>query len=464
MKKLILLICLSAFFSNVFAQYSKLFDFEYTPKGSNPFGDLYFDGTFLYGLTNEGGINDDGIFFKIKIDGTGFVNLFDFNSSITGSAPNASLIFDGTFFYGTCSYGGPGSKGTVFKIKPDGTGFVDILDFLGNPNGGYPKCTLYSDGTYLYGTTEQGGTANNGIIFKIKPDGTGYAKLLDFTGTANGSTPSGTLIYNGTFLYGTTQSGGANNKGTIFKIKTDGTGYSDVYDLVGSSTGSNIYGSLIFDGTYFYGMARNGGTNNFGTIFKIKPDGSSFSVMLQFADTLNGANPSGSLLFDGTYMYGVTGYGGINHYGTIFKIKTDGTGYSKLYEFSGPNGKYPYGSLISVSGVLYGLAENGGPTSDGVIFKYDLGKTGIDNENQKIDVTIFPSPAFGKIWIKNTGTPNSKYRLEIYNMLGDLIYAEPEYYCGNSNPIDLSNYKSGIYLIKLFNGKDCISKKIILEN
>ena len=131
------------------------------------------------------------------------------DGATNGKYPNGDLISDGTFLYGMTTQGGINDMGTIFKIKPDGTGFVKLLDFAGAINGMYPYGSLFSDGTFLYGMTSEGGTTNMGAIFKIKPDGTGFVKLLNFTGTANGRNPQGSLISDGTFLYGMTCNGGA---------------------------------------------------------------------------------------------------------------------------------------------------------------------------------------------------------------------------------------------------------------
>ena len=56
----------------------------------------------------------------------------------------------------------------------------------------------------MFGVVGTGGANNLGTIFKIKPDGTNYAKLLDFAGAANGSNPQGAFISVGALLYGTT--------------------------------------------------------------------------------------------------------------------------------------------------------------------------------------------------------------------------------------------------------------------
>jgi len=78
---------------NSFAQYTKLLDFAGTPDGGNPRGSLISDGTFLYGMTTGGGTNGMGTIFKIMPDGTGFVKLLDFNG-ITAARAQITCTFD----------------------------------------------------------------------------------------------------------------------------------------------------------------------------------------------------------------------------------------------------------------------------------------------------------------------------------------------------------------------------------
>src|SRR5438105_4232591 len=80
------------------AQITNLLDFG-SVQGSHPYGSLISDGTFLYGMTSGGGINNMGTVFKVKTDGTGYVDLFDF-SGVNGQQPNGSLIYDGNYLYG----------------------------------------------------------------------------------------------------------------------------------------------------------------------------------------------------------------------------------------------------------------------------------------------------------------------------------------------------------------------------
>jgi|GEM_PF-660081 len=376
MKKLILIL-LIAICGTANAQYTKLLDFNGT-KGSQPYGSLISDGTFLYGMTNQGGKAGYGVLFKIMPDGTAYDTLMNFLGVSNGAFPRGSLITDGTFLYGMTSQGGTGSRGTIFKIKPDGTGYVKLLDFLGTANGGNPEGDLMFDGTFLYGMTGQGGTHSNGTIFKIKPNGTSYTNLYNFgdLGAYDASGPNGSLVYDGTFLYGVTPGGGINNTGTIFKIKPDGTGYVKIFDFSTISSGIYPEASLISDGNFLYGVAHYGGASSGsgGVVFKIKPDGSEYAVLHDFSG-IDGCTPTGSLISDGTFLHGMTANGGTsscgNGNGTIFKIRPDGTSFSKLLDFTGvANGKYPLAALYSDGGYLYGMTQLGGANNNGTIFKF----------------------------------------------------------------------------------------------
>ncbi len=347
--------------------YSSLFSFEVS--GNSPTGSLISDGTFLYGMTARGGAYNQGTIFKIKSDGTGFVRLFNFNGTLSGGIPHGSLFSDGTFFYGMTSQGGANDVGTMFKIKIDGTGFSKLLDLEYPTVGANASGSLISDGTFLYGVNSGGGSNGYGVYYKIKPDGTEFTKLLDFDDTANGANPNGPLISDGTFLYGTTNGGGTNGYGTIFKVKMDGTGFVKLQDM-DYPTGGILYGSLVSDGTFLFGMTSSGGLNDSGTVFKIKSDGTGFTTMLDFDHDITGGSPYGSLILDGTHLYGITSTGSIVHEGTLFKIKTDGTDYAKLLDFN--DGVNARGSLLSDGTFLYGMTSQGGVNSLGTLFKRSL--------------------------------------------------------------------------------------------
>ncbi|MEO6168682.1 MAG: choice-of-anchor tandem repeat GloVer-containing protein, partial [Chitinophagales bacterium] len=342
------------------AQYTKLLDMDNTATGIYPYyGALYSDGTFLYGTTTNGGLNGDGTIFKIKSDGTAFSKLLDFDETVTGSIGESSLISDGTYLYGTARKGGTSGDGTVFKIKPDGTGFTKIHDFAGEELGRDPHGSLYDDGIFLYGMTGQGGADGVGTIYKLQKDGSDFSIVFNFEFwdfALTGNSPYGSLITDGTYLYGMTVGGGVVNQGVVFKIKPDGTGFLKLLDFTDDPNGSWGYGSLVYDGTYLYGMTNNGGEYNRGTIFKVKTDGTNYEKLLDL-DNSNGAQPLGSLILVGTTLYGMTELGGEDNdaQGNMFSIETDGSNFTTLIDFDGDNGSTPYGTLLYEDGAFFGM-------------------------------------------------------------------------------------------------------------
>jgi gliding motility-associated-like protein len=349
--------------------YQNLLDFAGATNGSLPASSLYFDGNFLYGMTSAGGANGFGTIFKIYTNGTGYDNLYDFVGGTDGREPYGALIGDGTYLYGLTYYGGTSNNGTAFRIALDGTNYAKILDFAGGSGGSHPYTTLTRSGSYLYGLTSDGGTTNFGIMFKVKPDGSGFTRLLNFSGTTSGSEPSATLLAIGPYLYGTTSAGGTLASGTLFRYEVEEP-FTKLLDFTGSANGLVPHGALYFDGTFLYGMTEEGGISNVGTIFKIKPNGTEYTKLLDFAGSANGASPKGSLISDGTFLYGMTSLGGSGNDGTVFKIMPDGTGYVKLHDFNLlANGVYPESDLYFDGTWLYGMTPFGGANNRGTFFK-----------------------------------------------------------------------------------------------
>ncbi len=448
-----------------YAQYTKLFDFSDTASGSGPACSLISDGIFLYGTTEYGGHSNTGVVFKIKPDGTGFYKMHDFTDPLNGRWPVSSLIYNGSFLYGMTSSGGVIGNGTIFKIKPDGTGFAKVIDFTGSGTGAFPNGNLIAIDTFLYGMTERGGADNLGVVFKIKADGTGFSKLVEFSGIANGSKPFGSLISDGTFLYGMTNSGGADSAGTIFKIMPDGSGYVKLHDFAGGVNGKNPYGSLISDGTFLYGMTSQGGANNYGIVFKIRQDGTGFSKLLDFTGAGNGLGPAGTLISDGTYLYGTTLAGGINDNGVLFKIKPDGTGFSKMYDFVAANGIEPGNSLFSDGTFLYGMCTSGGTNTKGTLFKYQFAPTGIAEANEADSFTIYPNPSNGVFNLMMNQYENLKaLDGDIYNVYGEKVFHIDNSIGKSTNlQIDLSRLSNGIYFLNLKTEKGASTQKIIIN-
>ncbi|MBI3839217.1 MAG: hypothetical protein HY288_14955, partial [Planctomycetia bacterium] len=208
------------------------------------------------------------------------------------------------------------------------------------------------------------------------PARAGYQVIHTFTGgTSDGAHPLGSLIQSGSTLYGTTRDGGSSDYGTIFQVGTDGSGFSLLHNFTGgSSDGAIPAADLIRSGSTLYGTTAGGGhsgspPNTGGTIFRVGTDGSGFSLLHSFTG-VDGETVQGSLIQSGSTLYGMAVYGGSNGRGTIFKVGTDGSAFSLLHSFTGGSGDggTPYGSLFQSGSILYGMTSGIANGDGGTIF------------------------------------------------------------------------------------------------
>lgn len=425
------------------AQYTKLFDLD-SINGKHPVGGSFVsDGTYLYGITNEGGVDDFGVIFKIKPDGTDYQKLFDFNGT-NGKRPWGSLISDGTYLYGMTQRGGADDWGVIFKIKSDGTDYT-ILENFDVAKGGQPFGSLILEDSTLYGMARMGGANSRGVIFKIDTNGTGYSKLLDFVDIL-GKYPIGTLVSDGTYLYGMTIDGAANGTGGVFRIMQDGSNFLPLHDFPISTNGNvGTHSSLLLEGGYLYGSSRQGGANGIGNVFKVKTDGTDYQNLLDFENTPNGVFFSSTLYFDGVYLYGNGIKGGAYDKGNIYRMNLDGTYYESLFDFDVTEGETPCSEgLFEEGNNLYGMTTFGGAYDYGVIFSLDKTtlSTSIENHESKMQLSVYPNPVNDKLIIET----EKAMPIQFVNTLGATVL-ETQIEQGN-NTIDLSSLTKGIYFIQ----------------
>jgi uncharacterized repeat protein (TIGR03803 family) len=328
-----------------------------------------------------------------------------------GRNPGGGMTLSGGLFYGTTRYGGAHSKGVIFRMNPDGSGYAILHHFAGGSGDGEgPIGRPASDGSALYGTTFNGGLNNSGTVYSI--DTSGIVKLLHTfpTGANDGAIPSGSLIIIGSSLFGMTEEGGPDNLGTVFRINTDGTGYTVLHNFANSTDDGHLpFGALTALGSTLFGTTSQGGHNsNGGTVFKIDIGGSNYSLLHEFGVHGDGYNPEKTLTPVGSTLYGVTNQGGTAGTGTVFKINTDGTGYAVLYSFEGRNGNdgQPSSALTlvgnhfiastdpidnTIPGLLYSIKANG--SAFGVLYEFNGSTT--EGREPGGDLVTIGSTMFG---------------------------------------------------------------------
>jgi uncharacterized repeat protein (TIGR03803 family) len=340
------------------------------------------DGRF-YGMNSTSYQLGGGAIFRFTTNaslGYGFVKQFGANPS-DGARPNAGVVqgADGTL-YGATEYGGEGGIGAIFRIQPDGSGYLTLLScqFAGGDGRlAYAPMIRGSDGM-LYGTCSYGGNYGLGALFRVGTNGSNYAVIHHFAPGADGANPYSPLVEaNDGRLYGTTvyNDGIPNGSGLIFSLNRDGSDYRVLYRF-GSvpSDGASPWTGLIeaSDGR-LYGVTPGGGLYAQGTVFRIDKSGGNYANLFHFTNTTGAAQSPRAELIEGPggVLYGTTLFGGASNRGTIFKLQKDGSGHEVLYDFAGAGPKAPL--YLASDGWFYGTTYSG---SEGGEFVFKMNPAG----------------------------------------------------------------------------------------
>ena len=510
--------------------FTNLWQFTGGTDGAQPLCDLLLAGNVLYGTTSTNGYFGYGTVFAINTDGTGFTNLWHFTGGSDGGTPYAGLVMSGNTLYGTTTTGGsnaggifaltlacptinlfalsqtnlayrsnysqtitasggygpytfvvssntlpgglilsPGSKGVppgTIVGTPTNVGrfafAVTATDFYGCSGsntytlnvslcqtitlGGLAVTNLDVGVPYSQTLTATGGAAPYFFYMiggsrppglNLSPDGVlsgiptnigtfnfsvmamdtngcsgtnSYSLVVDllpvssfycFVHYASGAYPT-SLILSGNSLYGTTANGGSSGAGTVFRVNTDGTGYTNLHEF-NYDDGQWPYG-VIVSGNTLFGTTYYGATPGNGTLFALGTNGLGFTNLYRFSATSgssgtnsDGAHPNAGLVLSNATLYGTTYGGGPSGNGTVFGINTNGTGFTNLHSFSaltlpcagwsGTNGDgvNPYAGLVFSSGALYGTTSGGGPSAYGTIFALQTDGSGFTNVHNFTD-------------------------------------------------------------------------------
>jgi uncharacterized repeat protein (TIGR03803 family) len=345
--------------------YTDLYDFDGTHGASPAYPQVLAQGQDgnLYGTVPAGGSGNSGVVFRVTPAGALTV-IHNFNND--GFSPYAGLALgtDGNF-YGTTVLGGEKNSGEIFQVTPGGNLNV-LYSFAGGSDGAHPygTPTLANDGNF-YGLTQLA------TAYKITPSGT-FKPL----GTIPDRSFAPLCLGTDGNLYGTTQHGGSLNQGTVFKMTTAGK-VTVIYNF-DTTHGGVPWGAVVqgADGN-FYGTATGGGSGGGGVVFRVTPAGV-IKVLHNFPvnDPSDGSDPVAGLVAatDGNF-YGVTFTGGSNGFGVLFKV-TSTDKYTLLYNFDRTHGAGPEANPVQhTNGTVYAEADAGGSKGDGVFFSMDLSLT-----------------------------------------------------------------------------------------
>jgi uncharacterized repeat protein (TIGR03803 family) len=362
-----------------------LYAFTGGVDGSVPYAGVIFDPAGnLYGVTQAGGLYGRGTVFQLTPSGGNWTEtvLYNFTGEPDGELPIGGLAIDeaGNLYGTAANNGDPTAQcGTVFKLSPSNGGwtFTVLHAFTGGTDGCTPGSSLrYTTGT-LYGTTVYGGPSNQGTAFRLPTSGGS-----DFNAAFalnNGNHPWGGINIG---EYGTTYNGGKYGLGNVYEWTY---GHHLLVKHVFNSTsaaGNYPVGELllVFNGSArkMYGTTSSGGVNNRGAVYVLTEslyyyDVWGTSVLHSFSGS-DGSSPGAGVVMDAAgNLYGTTVFGGPDNAGTVFKLTPGAKNkwtHTLLYSFTGgaDGGEIYSGVVFDTAGNLYGTAASFG-NGAGVVYE-----------------------------------------------------------------------------------------------
>ena len=354
-----------------------LHNFTEGADGAEPYAGVTVDRAGnLYGTTTTS-VNGEGTVFKMSHQGSGWVlsTIHAFTQAGDGELPLARVVFgpDGTL-YGTTVYGGQGSNGIVFNLRPPATVCKSVscpwtetvlYNFTGGSDGASPYLgdLIFDAAGNIYGTTILGGAFGLGTVFKLTRSGGGWSEsvLHSFTGGDDGAFPQNGVAFDSAGnLYGTATDGGSFDFGTVYELSPSGSGWTEntIYTFNGVSDNEYPVGSVVIDGHgNLYGTTSPSNSLAAGTVWELTSSGGNWSLTtLQQLIGYEGPFDTPTLDAAGNV------YGTFTGNGAVFKLSSSDGGWTYTsYSFTGDNGQTPIGGVsLDASGNLYGTTAGGG--------------------------------------------------------------------------------------------------------
>lgn len=228
----------------------------------------------------------------------------------------------------------------------------------------------------LWGMAREGGATDAGVIYKMQTDGSGFSPVYSFEalneGTAIGS--QGMVLASDGLFYGATIRGGAHDMGVLFSFDPISYIYRKKLDF-SPQTGAYSYGALMqASNGKIYGTTQWEGANGYGTLFEYNIETNTLAVKYAWESGNGEATASfGVVEGDDGLLYGTRMTWGSAGKGVIFRYNPSTGMYTERYHFTDDNiGRRPNGIMIKLDdGTFLGVTESGGTGGNGTVFHYE---------------------------------------------------------------------------------------------
>ena len=366
------------------------------------------------------------------------------------------------------------TNGGVYFSNDNGVNWVQR-------NGLFPSMQVYSlavNGTDIYAGT--GGAFGVGV-YKSSDNGLNWTNVTP--STMNSSTDVRSLAVNSTHIYAGTSGGGG-----IFMSLLNGISSSSWSsfntNLTNQDTRSlKIKGTTIYAGTYGNGvwvsplnspswsLTSSTMPGNSDYIQALDVSGSAIfagnisGLPVLYRSTDNGITwiQSNTSIFNDKPVYAINSNVNNVYVGTegagMFLSTDNGVNWSQYNQgFQDISGNW-FCNQINVRSIVF-TGTNIFAGTDCGVWKRSLLALGINEFRDNNLFVLYPNPNNGKFKI-NISSIN-KINIEIFNLLGEKIYATSNF-IQQSNEIDLSNSIKGIYFVKIYDGEKVQTEKIVIQ-
>jgi RNA polymerase sigma factor (sigma-70 family) len=320
-----------------------------------PFGAMVLADGWVWGITMMGGEYGCGTVFKVKPNGSEWQDVIAFKGRSEhprGQLPRGVILAHDGALWGTTADGGEFNEGTLFRVDRNTGELVTMVEF-GPETGKTPGIAVAEapDGS-IWGTTDSS-------VFRFDPATREFLAIATFTGKGGalpGMIAMGGLATDGNGVHwGTTTRGGRSDAGTVFKVDSTNRTVVSVAQFTGrrgALPGTTPYPAPTPDGRGFvWGVTTYGGSDDSGVIFKVEAATNVCSVVTEFSthgSRATGTNPEAALAVDGDgNLWGGTRYATAitRGSGNVFKADRTSGQITSMFFFSGKQGSHPGGPL-----------------------------------------------------------------------------------------------------------------------
>lgn len=302
--------------------------------------------------------------------------------------------------------------GNITPIAPDPN--------LANIGNSIVQGNIIQENNMLYGATK-------GLLFNFDLATLTYNTLHTYTGATDGISTIA-ISKDGDVIYGVNDDEGMNGNGTVYSYNLTSTTFTVLESVLSNSS----YTGVITSGDNLYTIKLDSALGYTIESMDLTAGTPAFSTAATVDSTLIGYNPGPNLSEYNGIVYGIMNNGGANDIGGIFKLETATSTASQVLDFDETTGFYSYNSELYITPESLSLT--------------DL--------NLTASISIYPNPSNGIYLIEG----EEIQELSVYNNSGILILTQK-----STNQLDLTNYSSGLYILKVRTSNRVISRKLIKE-